>query len=267
MFSVDVEEVATLIHEVAVSAVLPHWRALADGDVGEKSPGEVVTSVDRAAEAQLTERLLAMVPDALVIGEEAAAADPSLLDAVEEAPLLWLVDPLDGTQNFVNGSADFAVMVALVQDGETVASWIDRPAVGRFYMAVRGGGAFADGQRLHVHRTGDVANLRGTALTRFLDAQQRAAIDQFGRTIGSLGPGRVCAGVDYPLVAEGQQDFVLFWRTLPWDHAPRALLVSEAGGVAAHLDGAPYRPAIRRNGLVAASDAVAHTAVAHALVA
>lgn len=120
MTSVDVDEVATLIHEVAVSAVLPRWRALADGDVEEKSPGEVVTSVDRAAEALLTERLLAILPDALVIGEEATAADPSLLDAVEEAPLLWLVDPLDGTQNFVNGSADFAVMVALVQ---TARQW------------------------------------------------------------------------------------------------------------------------------------------------
>lgn len=57
-------------------------------------------------------------------------------------------------------------------------------------MAVRGAGAFADGERLHVRRTGDVANLRGAALTRFLDGQQRAAIDQLGRTIGCLGPGR-----------------------------------------------------------------------------
>jgi len=90
---------------------------------------------------------------------------------------------------------------------------------------------------------------------------------RFGREVSSLGPGRVCAGVDYPLTAEGEQDFVLFWRTLPWDHAPGALLVTEAGGVVAHTDGASYRPGIAREGLIAASSTAAHAAVAGALTA
>jgi fructose-1,6-bisphosphatase/inositol monophosphatase family enzyme len=246
--------------------VLPRWRALAAGDVEEKAPGELVTSVDRTAEKQLTTRLRELLPEAVVVGEEATSADPSLLAAVSEAPLAWLVDPIDGTGNFVAGSEDFAVMVALVERGDSVASWIEQPALGRSYQAVRGAGAFADGRRIRVTPRDNLACLRGAALTRFLNEEQRAAVSRFGRSVESLGPGRVCAGVDYPLIAEDEQDFVLFWRTLPWDHAPGALLLSEAGGIVAHLDGQPYRPGEHRDGLVAASGLAAHAAVASALL-
>lgn len=67
--------------------------------------------------------------------------------------------------------------------------------------------------------------------------------------------GRMCAGTEYPAVVHGEQDFALFWRTLPWDHAPGALLVEVAGGVVRRLDGDPYRPAeVTRTGLLAARD-------------
>ena len=77
--------------------------------------------------------------------------------------------------------------------------------------------------------------------------------------------GHTCAGVDYPLVAEGDRDFVLFWRTLAWDHAPGALVVRESGGVVAHLDGVPYTPARQREGLLVAADRATHTRVAQLL--
>jgi fructose-1,6-bisphosphatase/inositol monophosphatase family enzyme len=215
----------------------------------------------------LTRGLLALAPDSAVVGEEAVAADPSLLAALKTESMLWLVDPLDGTRNFDNGSSDVAVMVALVQGGETVASWIHRPADGRVYTAVRGAGAFANGERLQVRAVGRVSDLRGAVLTRFLTERQGAAVERFAPTIGSLTPGRLCAGVDYPLIAERHQDFVLFRRTLPWDHAPGALLVTEAGGHVAHLDGSDYRPTVPREGLIAAANPEAHQAVAHALLA
>lgn len=260
---VDVDEVAAIVHDVALSAVLPRWRTLVSGDVEEKSPDELVTSVDRSAEALLTERLMGVLPEAVVVGEEAAAIDRSLLAAVAVAPRVWLVDPLDGTTNFVNGSPDFAVMVALVENGVTIGSWIDCPATSRAFVAARGAGAFAeDGRQLKVSAPAGLSQLSGAALTRFLDDDQRDSIARFGDTIRTLGPGRVCAGIDYALVADGAQDFVLFWRTLPWDHAAGALLVTEAGGVVAHLGGAPYEPATARAGLVAATDESTHAAVA-----
>ncbi|WP_327089782.1 hypothetical protein OIE66_03930 [Nonomuraea sp. NBC_01738] len=70
----------------------------------------------------------------------------------------------------------------------------------------------------------------------------------------SLGPGTSCAGVDYPRILDGEQDFVLFHRTLPWDHAPGTLLLAEAGGLSLRPDGTPYHPADDRVGLLNAAD-------------
>lgn len=248
------ERVTELLREVGREVVLPRHRQLRSGEVEEKAPGDLVTVVDREAERRITAAL-----DGLVIGEEAVAAEPSLLHALPTADRCWLVDPLDGTHNFVEGSDDFAVMVALVERGDTVASWVHRPVDDVTWVAERGGGTWRDGNRVTLpgEETG-----RAEALTKYLTPQLRERVLQWG-----VGSGHRCAGVDYPLVAEGERDWVLFWRTLPWDHAPGALLVTEAGGVAHHLDGSPYRPGTSRKGLVVARDALTAADVASRLQA
>jgi len=263
---VDVAGLAALVSQVAHEVVLPQHRRLAASDVEEKSPGELVTWVDREAERVLGLGLAELLPGVPVVGEEAASADPSLLGALEVAPLVWLVDPLDGTANFVAGSDDFAVMVALVSRGETVAAVIARPAQDRVYTAERGSGSYVDGRKLVVGDSGrGLPELRGALLTRFLTDEQRASVSAGSAGLGTVVGGRMCAGVDYPLVAEGVHDFVLFWRTLPWDHAPGALLVAEAGGLAGHLDGARYRPGTARPGLLVVGEPRHHGPLVGAL--
>ncbi|MCC5580114.1 inositol monophosphatase [Microtetraspora sp. AC03309] len=249
-----INKVTEILIDAAEIAILPRFRALADGEVAEKSPGEVVTVADREAEELISRRLRGVV-DAPVVGEEAAAGDPRLLMALREAPVAWLVDPLDGTSNFVAGRSEYAVMAALVRDGETVAAWIVRPAEGYVYVAERGSGAWRDGVRVRREPAPtDPAALRGAALTRFLDPPAKAQVEAAAPRFAALGPGTGCAGVDYPRLLDGEQDFVLFQRTLPWDHAPGVLLLTEAGGVACRPDGSAYRPADPRPGLLNATD-------------
>ncbi|HVV75792.1 MAG TPA: inositol monophosphatase family protein [Mycobacteriales bacterium] len=262
----DIAAVTDLVHEVAVEVVLPRWRTLRSDEVVEKAPGELVSVVDRDAEVILTRQLQGLLPASVVVGEEATAANPALLAAIGSEPVVWLVDPIDGTANFVDGSSDFAVMVALVRHGVTVAAWIDRPADRCAYVAERGSGAFVAGRRLLCTPPPRFEELRGAALTRLLDEGQRQAVRCLGQQIALLGPGRVCAGVDYPLIAEGAQDFVLFMRSLPWDHAPGALILNEAGGYVGHLDGAPYLPGNPRLGLLASAGRATHADVSRALL-
>lgn len=250
----ELDAVAALIKEVADEVVLPRHRRLVVGDVEEKSPGELVTIADREAEQALFAGLSRLSPGVPVIGEEAVAEDPSLLNLLPDAPRVWLVDPIDGTSNFVAGSDDFAVMVALVERGETVASWIHQPSIGVTYQAERGAGAYREGERLALARQAQpLVELRGSALTRFMTPEQGAAVEAGGEMLATVGPGHAAAGVEYPLVANGEQDFVLFWRTLPWDHAPGALIVTEAGGTARHLNGDDYFPGQAREGLLIAN--------------
>jgi fructose-1,6-bisphosphatase/inositol monophosphatase family enzyme len=249
-----VGEVADVMREVSDTIIEPRFRNLADRDVEEKSVGELVTIADREAEAALCERLSQILSDTPVVGEEGCAADPSRLRWLG-AERAWLVDPLDGTANFVAGSADWAVMVALLSSGQPICSWVWQPVAKRMYVAERGAGACCNGSALRVQpRPCTIGELRGAALTGFMAPALIATIDRNRDKFASINPGKRCAGVEYPAVIHGDQDFALFWRTLPWDHIPGALLLEEAGGVARRPDGTAYLPNTDGVGLLVASD-------------
>lgn len=261
------EPVGDLLREVAAEAILPRFRALAQGEVTEKAPGEVVTVADREAERLLTHGLARLLPGAPVVGEEAVAERPGLLEHLSEAPCSWLVDPLDGTANFVAGDERFAVMATLLEHGAPVAAWILAPRTGRLAVASRGAGAWLDGERLGPPAEApEPEALRGAALLRFLPPGLAAGMAERSTALGEVLPGLRCAGLEYPAVAAGEQDFALFWRTLPWDHAPGALLVKEAGGRVARFDGAPYRLGDGRKGLLVARSPHVWEAVARILL-
>lgn len=252
------ERVATLIQEVSASTLERRFQLSPTQDVEEKSPGEVVTAADREAETRLAAGLGAITAGIPVVGEQGCAADPSLLGLLNDERV-WLVDPLDGTANYMAGSPDWAVMVALVARGLAVASWIWQPVARRMYLAEQGAGAFADGARLYLQpRPTEARLLRGAALTRFMDPAISATVARNRDRFREIRPGRRCSGVEYPSLLDGTLDFALFWRTLPWDHAPGALLIEEAGGKVGRPDGSMYRPAAAGVGLLVAAGTPFH---------
>jgi fructose-1,6-bisphosphatase/inositol monophosphatase family enzyme len=255
------ERVADLIREVAATIVLPRFRNLTAGDVRQKSPGDLVTIADQEAERALARGLVALLPGSTVVGEEAVAADRRLLGRVGDPGAVWIVDPIDGTNNFASGKTPFAVMVALARDGELVASWILDVPGDHLTLAEAGSGAYRDGVRVKM-RTDDpgAAALRGVVTQRYLPPPLRAVASANTGRFGEVTNGHHCAGYEYSAVAVDEQQFALFWRILPWDHAPGVLIVQEAGGTARHLDGSAYRPTATEHGLlVAPNDDVWHT--------
>lgn len=258
------DEVTGLLHEVAARIVVPGFRSLQASEIREKTPGEVVTVIDERAERFLAPALAALRERSRVVGEEGTAADPTLLDHLDHGEV-WVVDPLDGTANFVGGNPDFAVMVALLRDGETLASWIWSPLKDELCIAERGSGARRNGMPLRAPRMEEAA--RGIVKTGFLPSPLRETVRARAQDFAGTHNGFGSAGIEYPLLARGEQHYALYWRMLPWDHAPGTLLVSEAGGQVAHYDGSAYKPAVRSGGLlVAASREAWHEAHA-ALVA
>jgi fructose-1,6-bisphosphatase/inositol monophosphatase family enzyme len=255
MAGVDVDEVGALVEHVARTVVTPRFRSLADGDVSAKGADDVVTVVDTEAEAALVEGLTGILPGVPVIGEEGAAADPRILDALLDAPRAWVVDPLDGTQAFIEGSPDHAVMVALVEHGEAVAGWICLPAHGQTYVAERGSGAWVDGRRL-VRGEPDPDRLDGGVAVWAMDASMRERVETGQGLLGPLGcsPQRLWSGFEYAQLASGRRDYLAYWRSSPWDHAPGAVLVREAGGVSRFCTGEEYRAVPLGGPLLAAAD-------------
>ena len=139
--------VTAIMRRAADVAINPRYRRLEVHDVSEKSTDDVVTIADRESEAILAEGLAALLPEAAVVGEEAAHADPTLIRNLGDA-LCWIIDPLDGTNNFAAGRPPFGVIVALAEAGETIAGWIYDPLTGRCCRAARGEGAFVDEERV-----------------------------------------------------------------------------------------------------------------------
>lgn len=247
-----VAQVDGLLREAAATLVVPRFRRLQQGQFEEKSPGELVTVVDREVEALLTPALAALRPGSRVVGEEACAATPGLLDGLDSGEV-WLVDPLDGTRNFIEGRPDFALMVALLAEGRTLLSWVLRPMDGLMHIAELGAGAWTNGARVRVPATGaDAGGLAGVVKTRYVPQPLRARLEARLPCLRQVRDAANCAGVDYPNVAQGSTDFVFYWRTLAWDHAPGGLFLCEAGGHVGRLDGTPYRAASTGTGLLVA---------------
>lgn len=261
-----IDQVGDVMRAVAAEVILPRFRALAGAEVSEKAPGELVTVADREAEQLLTESLLELLPGSRVVGEEEASRDPSLLASLDAGDV-WLVDPLDGTRNFVSGSSCFAVMVALLAEGEPVAAWMLDPASNLLSRAERGAGAYLEGERLQtVGGRARSDELRGAVLTKYMPDGLRDEVERRFPRLREVLPGTHCAGAEYPAIVGGRQDFALFWRTLPWDHAPGTLFLTEAGGLAARYDGTPYRVSDDRYGLLVARNPAVWDEVQRALL-
>ncbi|NMN04060.1 MULTISPECIES: inositol monophosphatase family protein [unclassified Novosphingobium] len=258
--------VGTLIARVAQEAIAPRYRQLADDDVTAKAADDVVTVADTHAERLLSEGLAALLPKATIVGEEAAHADPALLDRLGDG-LCWIIDPLDGTNNFAAGKPPFGVLIALAEHGECVAGWIYDVLSGRLCTAQKGRGAFVNGMPVRAQATGQVPPVAAIS-TVFMDMAQREAMRQHILPHYSVVDIPRCAAEQYPRLVLGVNDVSIFERTLAWDHAAGVLFVNEAGGKAARPDGRPYRvDQVGQKGLVAASSPVLFDAMAERLAA
>jgi len=255
----DAQDLVQMLRAAARTAIMPRFRCLEEGAVREKSgPTDLVTVADEEAERLITAGLEWRFPGAVIVGEEAAAADPRLPDRLGDADLAFVVDPIDGTSNFVAGVPLFGVMVAALVGGEVAASVIHDPVVDDSMVAVRGEGAWRerpDGTRTDLRVAAPVPpeRMSGNASWRHLHSPLREHVAlNLPRVQGSWDYR--CAAHAYRVLASGHCHFLIFNRLMPWDHLPGWLLHREAGGYAAQFDGSPYRPTDREGGLLYAPD-------------
>ncbi len=205
-------------------------------DVVLKPDATPVTQADREAESAIVEIISRAFPDHGFLGEEFGGRGSK--------DVRWIIDPIDGTKNFVRGIPVWATLIALEEHGEVTVGVIHNPVTGELYTARRGGGAFLNGELLRVSGVGRLADatllhtglrpMRGTgywdAFVRLVDAteRQRGPGDYLGYTLVAEGRAEIYAEI-YP---EGS-------GLKPWDVAPCKLLVEEAGGRFTDIAGDP----------------------------
>ncbi len=231
--------VHALIRDAASRVILPRYQQLAAHEVTTKAVDDLVTVADAEAEVILAAGLARLLPEAAIVGEEAAHADPAVLDRLGDA-LCWIIDPIDGTNNFAAGKPPFGVLIALAERGETIGGWIYDVLSGRFCHALAGRGAWIDGKPVRARTSGQQPPIAAISLV-FADPARRAALSTGIAPHYTVVDIPRCAAEQYPRIVLGQNDVSIFERTLAWDHAAGVLFVNEAGGKAARPDGSPYR--------------------------
>lgn len=267
----DHDRLTEILIEAAQREVMPRFRNLAVGDIRQKkSAQDLVTEADEAAERFIAAELAKAFPHALLVGEEAATADPSLTGRLAAAELAFVIDPIDGTLNYASDLPLFAVMAAALVKGETVAAVIHDPVVADSALALRGEGAWlarSDGSRrdLVAARPDLPAAMTAMVSWQYFPEPVRSALPSRFPAFADVASLR-CCGQEYRQAAAGHCHVLLYGRLNPWDHAPGALLMAEAGAHIRLLDGTPYRPGQAATGLLCAPDAVSWQAARTALL-
>ena len=238
----SIDQVGDLIAGIAAEKILPRFRQLSDDDIEDKGGGDPVTIADIEAEQTLTPHLRDLLPGSNVIGEEAVHETPALLHHLSGDEPVWIIDPVDGTRNFTQGSGNFVVIVALVRHRETVAGWIYQPTEHLMTTAEKGSGAVDNGQPLKTTPVSAIPDMTAAIHTGNIVKEQRPALDAQAKKFKKNAP-LYCAGMVYQQLARGVLDCAFFGRTKPWDHAAGALILEEAGGLTAFTnDNSRYQP-------------------------
>lgn len=226
--------VTSLLRDGSRQFILPRFKALSADDIATKSSEtDYVTIADEEMEAYLTRTLPAVLADSRVLGEEAVSANPALRGDIADGRV-FVVDPVDGTRNFVQQKSEFCSMVSLLDEGVAVASWIYEPLTDICSFAAYQQGcwqAAGDGGWHAVSRpatTRSFPHLIGTGgVLGLADAEKERV-----RARLKLIPGRRfvgSAGIETLYLLRGIHDFLFHSRTTPWDHSPVDLFAREMG--------------------------------------
>ena len=201
--------------------------------VQSKSPNDFVTEVDRAAEQAIIEVLRDAFPGHGILAEESGESGP-------ESEYTWIIDPLDGTTNFIHGMPQYAVSIAQTKNGVLEHAVVYDPNTNEMFTASRGAGAFLNDRRIRVSRRTRLNEaLIGTGFPfrqfDHVDAYLGMFKELTQKTAGIRRPG--AASLDLAYVAAGRFDG--FWEMglSPWDMAAGVLLIQEAGGLVSDLSG------------------------------
>lgn len=243
----DTAAVLELMKETAEEVITPRFKLLEEGQIETKSGKEdFVTIADREAEERITARLQAANPDAVVVGEEAVFANPKLRDLLPNADHAFIIDPIDGTRNFVRGKDEHGVIVAETRGGVTTRGWIWQPQTGHAYVAERGAGLRMNDEVVAPNRPDRLP----------LGASSKDSVQGYTAD-GKISPvvrTQFACCFDYPALLRGDIDFLYYTSLHPWDHLAGSLMVTENGGVSRTMDGLAYTVMSRSRGLLVAND-------------
>ncbi|MGZ5472339.1 MAG: inositol monophosphatase family protein [Thermoanaerobaculia bacterium] len=216
------------------AVLLHHWEILGKDDADLKARNDWVSAADRESEQAIVDAIREHRPDDAFLGEETG------MTAGASADRVWIIDPLDGTSNYLQHFPMWCVSIALRERGETTTAMVYEPLRELFFTGTRGGGAFRNGERMHISTH---ERLEGSFLATGFPFRAQEYVERYVAIFTdvirvSKGVRRAgSAALDLAYTAAGVFDGFFEMHLAPWDVAAGALLVTEAGGIVTDFSG------------------------------
>ncbi|MDR3326513.1 MAG: inositol monophosphatase [Rhodospirillaceae bacterium] len=243
MSYIDPEKIIEILNDVSEEIILPRFKKLIASDIREKNRNDYVTVVDIESEKILTKRLSELLIGSSVVGEEAVSSNPKILERLCDDDIVWIIDPVDGTSNFIKGNERFGIIVALIYKQHIVQGWIHDPLSELTTVAEINSGTWCNGERKKI--------VSSWSLSTMIGASEHRSSERLSSVVAKL-TFITSTAHDYLDLVENRQQFACFRGLNPWDHAAGVLLHSEAGGYSAMFDGKSYRPVLSKSGILLA---------------
>ena len=244
--NLDFQKISELLIQVSEEIILPRHKKLRSIDISNKGHGELVTIADTETEQWLINELRSLFPGSVFIGEEDTYNNEESFKVLNENKPVWIIDPIDGTNNFASGSDVFAIIVALIYKKEVVSGWIYEPINRTLAQSELGSGVFIGTKRINLDEYEQTNRFTGIAPQKLFDRanNNKSYIKKVYK------PN--CAGHEYIQLLQGERQFTAYTRLRPWDHAAGVFMVNEAGGCSTLLDGRDYNVTISNGNLLSA---------------
>ena len=228
-------EIATEAARRGAAVLLRHWEQLGKDDADLKARNDWVSAADRESEAAIVAAIRELKPNDAFLGEESGMSDRGA-----DAERIWIIDPLDGTSNYLQHFPFWSVSIALREKGEMVAGLIYEPLRDIFFTAEKGSGAFKNGERMRVSSHG---RIEGSFLATGFPFRAQEYVETYVKIFTDIirtskGVRRAgSAALDLAYTAAGVFDGFFEMHLAAWDVAAGSLLVTEAGGVVSDFSG------------------------------
>ncbi len=263
MLMINFKKVEDIIREVAETEILPHFRHLEKDDISYKIGDDPVTIADKTAEIALSNHLLDLLPGSKVVGEEAFAVNRDISNHFLTESHVWIIDPIDGTRNFIAGKPIYGVIVALMERNQTIAGWLYDPTSKEFITAEKGSGAYYNNHKLRVLSPEPLEKMRGSLGYSLTNALRKINLPSDSPKPILCEP-MMCACHEYARITANEPHFSrpdcswhfrsILMHCTPWDDAAGILIHQEAGGYTAHWNNEPFRPSDFDRGFLSAPD-------------
>ncbi len=242
---ISIPKIAAMLKEHCHTHIMPLYKNLTKSQIHQKGQKDIVTDADKNMEKNLSQNLQQILKNSQILGEETYATNPETAKALETNEYVWVIDPLDGTRNFIKQKEEFCSMLALVKNGKTIAAWIYTPLKDEMIMAdISSKTQDINGNPITIKTMENTnpENIIGQINFGMFQENNKEELIKIAENKYKNLDKVFCVGYDFSGMCLSRRHFSTYRHLWWWDHIPGSFLLQQAGGIVKQIGNEAYSP-------------------------